>query len=209
MTALPVLLAGASLAAPVAAGIIKPALEALTWKFNDTNFWAPVHLDSTVYHLQSPAGVVPDSLSRRELPSGGYLSCTIVTVEVDVELLSSDVIKAAMAGYEADDVWNAEHFLDCLFVQYRGSGTGVAVDASFGAFLDDHQVETAFLDDAFDLVGLATTAHILSVATECEARNGPHVVKLPGCEDAGISLTPVYALHPDNFDGTYTCPCCL
>jgi hypothetical protein len=201
MAALSVLLAGASLAAPAAAAIIRPTLEALTWKFNGTDFWAPVHLDSTEYHLQSPASVVPDSLSRRDLPSGGYLGCTVVTIDADVEMLSSAAVETAMTGYEADDVWNVEHFLNCLFVQYRGSGTGVAVDASFGAFLEDHQVETAFLDDAFDVVGLATTTHILSVETDCEASNGPHVVHLPECDDKGIFLTPVYALHPDNYEG--------
>jgi hypothetical protein len=190
----------AALLTPVAAGIIAPSLDALAWKFDDADFWAPVHLRSNVYHAQSPAGVEPDSLTRRALPEGGHIGCTVVTIDGPVDALSRDVVEKAMRGYEADDVWSAEQFMGCLFVQYDGEG-GVAVDPAFAEFLAEKEVETLYVGTGFDMTGFAAAVNVFSVESKCELSNGPYVATLPKCDESGLSMAPVYALHSDNYDG--------
>lgn len=190
----------AALLTPAAAGIIEPTLNALAWKFNGVDFWAPVHLNSNVYHAQSPAGVEPDSLSRRALPAGGHMGCTVVTVNGPAESLSRDIVEEAMKGYETDDVWSAEQFMDCLFVQYKGD-EGLPVDPTFAEFIAEKGVETVYVDTAFDISGFAAAANIFSVESKCDLSNGPYVATLPKCDDTGLSMTPVYTLHSDNYDG--------
>lgn len=193
-------LAPGLLAAPAAAGFIKPALEALTWKFNGQDFWAPVHLDSAVYHAQSPAGVIGASLAKRATPTGP-LGCTALTVPDTAQSLSSAVVQEALAKYHDDDVWSAEQFLDCILVQYNGTGSGVGIDTSLGNFISEHGITTAYFDVAFDLNGLVTAANVFSLVTNCEISNGPIVVAHSECESGTMSVTPVYALRSDNYDG--------
>jgi hypothetical protein len=202
MAILTTALAGAFLAVPVAAGSIKPSFEALTWKFNEQDFWAPVHLDSVVYHAQSPAGVIGDSLAKRNAPLSGHISCTIVTISGSAQSLSGAVMEEALSGYESDDVWSAEQFMDCILIQYNGTGSGIGIDSTLGDFIADKAVRTAYFDVAFDLTGLVTAASVFSLVTNCELNNGPHVITLPDCESGTMSVTPVYSLHSDNYDGT-------
>ncbi|KFA71403.1 hypothetical protein S40288_04317 [Stachybotrys chartarum IBT 40288] len=189
-----------SLVGAATATLIKPDIQALVWKFNGTDFWAPVHLDSAVYHAQSPAGVIPTSLAKRELPSGGYLGCTVVTVHGPVDGLSGAIVQESLVGYEEDDVWSADQFLDCISVQYNGTDTGIAVEASVATFMQENNIQTAFFDVAFDLSGLETAATVFNVASNCEWGNGPYILTLPDCDHGGISMTPVHTLHSDNYD---------
>ncbi|CAH0046123.1 unnamed protein product [Clonostachys solani] len=195
-----IVVAAALLMQPAFAGFIQPALQALTWKFNGTDFWAPVHLDSAVYHLQSRAGVITNSLSKRGSSSGGYLGCTVLTISDPIESLSSAILDSLLSEYEIDDVWSAEQFLDCLFIQYNGTKNGVALSSSVADSLGRHGVEHLFLHSAFNATGLATTVGVSIVESNCELGNGPYVVTLPDCEEGGLSMTPVYALHPDNYE---------
>lgn len=199
MAALKCLLA-AALVTPVVAGMIEPGLDALTWKFKDFDFWAPIHLKSNVYHAQSPAGVVPDALTRRASPAGGHMGCTVVTINGPVEGLSKDVVEKAMEGYDGDDVWSAEQFMDCLFVQYDGKDV-LPVDDSLVEFLAEKEIETLYVDTAFDIAGFSAAADVYSVESDCDLSNGPYVATLPKCDEEGLSMAPVYALHPDNYDG--------
>lgn len=197
-------LAAAFFAVPSAAGSIKPSLEALTWKFNDQDFWAPVHLESTAYQAQSPAGVIGDSLAKRSDPLSGHIGCTVLTVSGAVEVLSGAVVQEALAGYDGDDVWSAEQFLDCMLVQYNGTDSGIGIDPTLGEFMADNGVATAYFDVAFDLSGMVTATTVFSLVTNCELSNGPHVITLPDCETGTMSVTPVYSLHSDNYDGMQT-----
>lgn len=192
------------LAAPAVAGFINPTFEALTWKFNNQDFWAPIHLQSAAYHAQSPAGVIGDSLARRgvQAPSGSYLGCTVLTVNGSIESLSSAVVQEAISKYNEDDVWSAEQFLDCILVQYNGTESGVGIDSTLGDFISEHGVMTAYFDVAFNISGLVTAANVFSLVTNCEIGNGPHIVTHSDCENSTMSLTPVYALHSDNYLGT-------
>lgn len=190
-----------SLALAATATLIKPNLQALVWKFNGTDFWAPVHLDSATYHAQSPPGIIPTSLAKRELPPGGYLGCTVVTVHGPVDSLSGAMVHEALAGFEDDDVWSADQFLDCISVQYNATDSGITIEPSLATFLKDYNIQTAFFDVAFDLTGLETAATVFNVASNCEWSNGPYIVTLPDCDQGGISMTPVYTLHSDNYGG--------
>jgi hypothetical protein len=192
-----------SLCLSARAVLIEPALQALTWKYNGTDFWAPVHLESSVYQFQSPAGVVSSSLNRRELPSGGYLGCTVVTLDSSVTALTASVIEDVIAGYAADDVWSAEQFLDCLFIQYSGSSTSVPVNSSFSEFMEKYGVTTSFVSTSFSFEGLSLpgSSSLFGVVSNCELSNGPYVATLPDCEGAGFGMTPVYALHADDYEG--------
>lgn len=187
------------------AALIEPSLQAVIWKYNGTDFWSPVHLDQTVYHIQSPTGALPSSLQRRGLPSGGHMACTVVTLNSSVTSLSSDVLADIISGYAIDDVWSAEQFLDCLFIQYAGSATQLPIDASFADFVTKHGVSTSFLSTAFKLEGtsLPSTASAYSVVSACDLVNGPYVATPPSCEGGGLSLTPVYALHADEYEGKW------
>ncbi|CAH0043229.1 unnamed protein product [Clonostachys rhizophaga] len=164
------IVATASLMRPVFAGFVQPALQALTWAFNGTDFWAPVHLDSAVYHLQSRAGYITNSLSKRGSSSGNYFGCTVLTI--------SDPV-------------------------YNGTQNGIALSPSVADSLSSHGVEHLFLHSAFNATGLTTTASVSIVESSCELGNGPYVVTLPDCEEGGLSVTPVYALHPDNYEGSH------
>jgi Asp-tRNA(Asn)/Glu-tRNA(Gln) amidotransferase A subunit family amidase len=188
-------------AATARAAIIQPTLQALSWKYNDTDFWSPVHLESQPYHLQSPGGKGSSSLSRRgttsDLHSGGYLGCTVVTVQPSAGILSAGVLEDTIAEFPVDDIWSAEQFLDCLFVQYNGTTTGVPVDSSFADFIAKHGVTTAFVSSSFNLEDFASIAHVFAVVSSCSLGNGPYVATLPTCEGGALTMTPVYTLHPD------------
>ncbi|VUC36765.1 unnamed protein product [Clonostachys rosea] len=203
------LVVAASLIQPALAGFIQPGLQALIWKFNGTDFWAPVSLDSAVYHLQSRAGVVTNSLSKRG-SSGGYLGCTVLTISDPIGTLSSTTVDRLLAEYSIDDVWSAEQFLDCLFIQYNGTKNGIVLSPSVAESLNSHGVEHLFLDSAFNATGFASVTAVSIVESRCELSNGPYVLTLPDCEQGGLSVTPVYALHPDNYEafmcGSYVDP---
>lgn len=188
----------ASLIQPAVVGFIQPALQALTWKFNGTDFWAPIHLDSAVYHLQSHAAVITNSLSKRGSSSDGCFGCTVFTTSDPIENLPSAVLKNLLAEYEIDDVWSAEQFLDCLFIQYNGTQNGIALSPSVADSLSSHGVEHFFLHSAFNATGLTTTASVSNVESRCELGDGPYLVTLPYREEGGLSVTPIHALHPDN-----------
>ena len=185
-------------------GLIEPTLHALTWKHNGTDFWAPVHLDSSTYHFQSPSGLAPLSLGRRrDLPSGGYLGCTVVTLNSSTISLSAAALDDAVQDYSIDDVWSKDQFLGCLFIQYSGGSSNIPLDPSFGDFIKSNGVTTVFVATAFMLNGasLPENSAIFAVSSACELGNGPYIATLPDCEGAGLGMTPVYALHTDYYEG--------
>lgn len=190
----------AGFAASVGAVFIKPSLQAVSWKHNDTDFWAPVHLHSAVHHLQSPAGTLPSSLSRRSDKSGDYLACTVTTLQSN-ETLSASTLEKIVAAYSVDDVWSADQFLDCLYVQYNGTADKVHVDPSVADFVTKHDVNTLLVSTSFDLQGLTTTADVHAVVAPCDLDNGPYLVTLPNCDGEGMSVTPVYTVHADHYEG--------
>ncbi|KAB5578141.1 amidase signature domain-containing protein [Coniochaeta sp. 2T2.1] len=158
------------------ASVFQPSLHALSWKYNSTDFWAPIHLESETYHLQSPGGEPPPPLSRRAChskQSGGYLGCTVATVQSSA---------------------------DCLSAAYNGTATDVPVDVSFADFITKHGVDTASVSANFKLEGFASTAHVTAVESACTLNNGPYVATLPSCEGVGLGMTPVYALHADHYE---------
>ncbi|KAK5651907.1 hypothetical protein OQA88_11566 [Cercophora sp. LCS_1] len=189
----------AGFAASVGAVSIEPSPQAVSWKHNDTDFWAPVHLQSAVHHLQSPAGTLPSSLSRRSEKSGDYLACTAATLQSD-ESLSAATLERIVASYTIDDVWSAEQFLDCLYVQYNGTDTKISVDASVADFVNKHDVRILLVSPSFDLQGFASTASVHAVVSPCDLDNGPYLVTLPKCDGEGMSATPVYTVHADHYD---------
>ncbi|KAK3316257.1 amidase signature domain-containing protein [Apodospora peruviana] len=192
----------ASLFALVKAVRIEPSLHALTWKYNNIDFWAPVHLESSVHYLQSPAGELPASLSRRgALKSGGYLGCTVATFPPSASSLSGDVVENIIASFALDDVWSAEQFLDCLFIQHNATAASVPVDPSLATFITKHRVSTFFVSPSFDLKGFASTARVLTVVSSCNLDNGPYVATLPTCDEgSSMGMTPVYTLHADSYE---------
>lgn len=93
-----------------AAAVITPDYHSLTWKHGNSNFWAPLGLDTTTYALESPAGAAPDALNKRgdkAVKSTSYLPCTVVTVDGE---LSGTTLNSLLAQYRAlkDDVWSEE-----------------------------------------------------------------------------------------------------
>ena len=190
----------AGLVSQATAVIIEPALDALTWKFDEVDFWAPTQLKSNVYHTQSPAGSPPDSLTKRASPAGAHVGCTVITIDEDVQSLSKAVVEKSMVGYERDDVWSEQQFMGCLFVQYPGDGT-LPIDKSFTEFLSEKGIETLYIDTAFEITGFAAAANVFSVKSNCDLSNGPYIATSPKCEEDGLSMTPVYTLHSDNYDG--------
>ena len=82
----------------------------LTWKHGNSNFWAPLGLDTKTYALESPAGAAPDALNKRGdkgSKSTSYLPCTVVTVDGE---LSGTTLDTLLEKYRAlkDDVWSEE-----------------------------------------------------------------------------------------------------
>ena len=86
--------------------VIAPEYHSIMWKFEDSNFWAPLGLNTAAFELESPAGSSPEGLKKRtELKGVQYLPCTIVTLDAG---LSGDTLNATLATYSAlkDDVWS-------------------------------------------------------------------------------------------------------
>jgi hypothetical protein len=193
----------ANLSLGTRAALIQPAMQALAWKLNRSDFWAPIHLGSSVYHVQSPSGQLSASLNRRDFQPGGHLPCTVVTLNSSSSTLSATFIKDIIASYLIDDIWSAEQFLDCVYVQYNGTASKVPIDPSYLEFAQAYGVSTTFLSSVFDITGLYSTvvASLYPVKSPCELKNGPYVITLPNCEGSGLTLTPVYALHPDTYEG--------
>lgn len=188
----------------VRAALIQPTFAALTWKFNGSDFWAPVHLDRARYHVQSPSGALPSALNRRGLPSGGYVPCTVVTLNSSITSLSAAAVGEVIDSYAIDDVWSAEQFMGCLYVQYDGSASNLTVGSSFTTFVQERGISTIFASPAFDFTGCSMPEEttVLSVISPCDKGNGPYVVTLPSCEGDVVAFTPVYTLHSDTYEGT-------
>jgi len=199
-----IVLSIASLAALAKAVTIEPSLQALTWKHNNTDFWAPVHLESSIHYLQSPAGELPNSLSRRQsLKSGGYLGCTVATIPSSTKTISADIVEDIISSFSADDVWSAEQFLDCLYLQHNGTKDSVAIDPSLSKFITKHGASTLFLSPSFELKDFKSSAPTFGVVSSCQLSNGPYVATLPSCEKDGMGMTPVYTLHADVYEGMW------
>jgi hypothetical protein len=94
---------------PVGA-VISPDYHALTWKFGDADFWSPLGLNTTTYALESPAGVAPDALNKRDasdIKADQYLPCTVITLDGE---LSASALETQLARYRTlnDDVWSEQ-----------------------------------------------------------------------------------------------------
>ncbi|KAM7188603.1 Amidase signature domain containing protein [Naviculisporaceae sp. PSN 640] len=192
----------ASLAAVAKAVTIEPSLQALTWKYNSTDFWAPVHLKSSVHYLQSQAGQLPSSLTRRHQPlkSGGYLGCTVAAIPSSSKALTAQIVEDLISKFSADDMWSAEQFLDCLYLHHNGSESSIPIDPSLNTFLQKHDVSTLFLSASFRLEGFDFAAPTYAVASSCQLSNGPYVATLPTCDKGDLGMTPVYTLHADAYE---------
>jgi len=191
------------LATSVLAISIEHSLQALTWKHNNTDVWAPVHLKSPVYYQQSPRGAAPSSLSRQlgGQKTSGYVGCTIATLQGDATSLSADFLEGAVSSYASDDVWTAGQFLGCLYVQYNGSSTSVPVYESVATFISKYGVETVLMAAAFDVKDIGSTVHVSLVVSSCLQSNGPYIATLPSCDGEGLGFTAVYTVHADNYEG--------
>jgi len=212
------LLAALTASSPAQASFIEPSLHALTWKHNGTDFWAPVHLQSSVHYLQSPAGALPSSLSRRDKKhdhkhgqkqtAGGYVGCTVATLPTDINRLTAAALEEIISTYAStDDVWSAEQFLGCLYIQHNGTDGSVTVDKSVSDFIKQHGIDTLLVSKAFQLRKFKSTAsHVYAVEASCNLENGPYVATLPTCEGESLGMAPVYTLHADHYEGQSLTP---
>ena len=188
--------------ASVHAVIIEPNFQALTWKHNGTDFWAPTHLKSSNYYFQSHNGGSASSLSRRraDVPNT-YIGCTALTIPASADSLSAPVLDDILSNFAVDDVWSEEQFLDCLVIQSAEGVSKLQVDASFNKFLKAHDIEMTYVSPAFNFKRASPRAGIQPLKTPRRIPNGPYVASTSSRNKGELSMTPVYTLHADSYEG--------
>ena len=198
----PLILRLTCLFASVHAVIIEPNFQALTWKHNGTDFWAPTHLKSSNYHFKSYTGDTASSLSRRRVDEPNrYIGCTALTIPASADSLSAAVLDDILSSFAVDDVWSEEQFLGCLVIQSAEGVSKLQVDASFNKFLKTHDIEETYVSPAFNFKRASSRAGIQTLKTPRRIPNGPYVASTSSRNKGELSMTPVYALHADSYEG--------
>ncbi|KAF1940448.1 amidase signature enzyme [Clathrospora elynae] len=179
---------------------ITPDYHSLIWKYGESNFWAPLGLNTTTFALESAAGVAPEALNKRSIngrKSTVYLPCTVMTVDGE---LSGTTLDAQLAQYRAikDDVWSEEQFTECIYVQ--STTITCAVDlTSLADFVSNSSLTHIFLPDTYNLTGLSASSNFYSISTPSSLPNGPYVLTLSPDETVA-DITPVYGLNEDQYE---------
>jgi len=129
--------------------------------------------------MQSPAGTLLSSLSRRSPKGGEYIGCTVATLSQDATSLTASALEDIISSYSIGDVWSTEKFLDRLYVQRNGTDTSIPVELLVADFVTKHGVETLLVSKSFDLMGFASSAQMYAVASACNLGNDPYVAAFP------------------------------
>jgi hypothetical protein len=88
---------------------IVPEYQSLLWKYEGSNFWAPLGLDVQTFAVESPAGAAPDALYKRGAGHADiqYQGCTVLTLNGSI---GAAAIDSKLEEYNSikDDVWSRE-----------------------------------------------------------------------------------------------------
>jgi hypothetical protein len=88
---------------------IVPEYQSLLWKYEGSNFWAPLGLDVQTFAVESPAGAAPVALNKRGAGPGDmqYQGCTVMTLNGSI---CAAAIESKLELYKSmvDDVWSQE-----------------------------------------------------------------------------------------------------